>query len=434
MKEISEIIKKISAEALKELAAHLNLKTKSKKELLGTLLTPTGIDSVLRNFDTTSLRVLKAVYDSPDGITFAQIIKELKIEIHTVEKISDTLTRNLLIYVTKNRQMLNTKQDKAYGITEFGELLNLSDVQMLTDRLYKNFLHLEIQKQNQDYNKILKDREIKDFLKFMAESGCIVSLDTAKEKLPSRSIDKILTSLIQQNVLSLHHLYQPEFNSYLLLNEKISPSVAAFHDREDTRKHLNVRNRYFLLNNLLHAYDIISTFGLFLTKQMEFRKIDIRRISDSMLPLKDIRGKDLPPEELAQLSMFFLNRMKCLKLNKVIAGISLADLQKDIEQPLALLKRVLKCVDDPPAYDSFFRPPFEMPQNEFSRKRPPLPFSGTAHSNSGASTTSARPITIVLSANVAWSTTRRSTGWSASFLATACASTRSVTRASDPVS
>jgi hypothetical protein len=100
---------------------------------------------------------------------------------------------------------------------------------------------------------------------------------------------------------------------------------------------------------------------------MEFRKIDIRRMSDSMLPLKDMGGKDLPSEELAQLSMFVLNRLKCLKLNKDIAAISLTDLQNDLDQPLLLLKRALKCVGDPPSYDTFFRPPFEMPAYEFAK-------------------------------------------------------------------
>jgi hypothetical protein len=367
MKEISEAIKKISAENLKELMARLKLKTKSKKNLVGVLLTVTGLDALLKHIDTASLGVLKTVYATPEGITFAQIQKELKIEIQTIEKTADTLSRNLLIYMTKNRQMLNTKQDKAYGISELGKLLNLADPKAIMERLHKNFLYLEMQKQNQELVKTLRDRDTKEFIKFMAESGCIVSLDAAKEKLHSRSIDKILSSLMHQNIINLYHAYQPEFNSFLILNEKISPAIAEIHEHDDARKHTRVRNRYFLLNNLLHGYDVISTFGLFLTKQMEFRKIDIRRISDAMLPLKDMGGNDLPPEELAQLSMFILNRLKCLKLNKDIAGMSLSDLKNDLEQPLLFLKRILKCVDAPPAYDASFRPPFEMPAYEFTK-------------------------------------------------------------------
>ncbi len=367
MKEISDAIKKNSDETLKELMARLQLRTKSKKVLISALTTVTGLDSLLRHLDTSSLSVLKTVYANPEGITFAQIQKELKIEIQAIEKMADTLSRNLLIYITKNRQMLNTKQDKAYGISEIAKLLNIADPNTIMERLHKNFLHLEMQKQNHELIKALRDREIKDFIKFMAESGCIISLDASKEKLPARSIDKILSSLIHQNIISLYHSYKPEFNSFLILNEKISPAVAEIWDQDDARKQINMRNRYFLLNNLLHGYDVISTFGLFLTKQMEFRKIDIRRIADSMLPLKDVKGNELPPEELAQLSMFFLNRLKCLKMNKDIAGISLLDLKNEIEQPLLLLKRVLKSADEPPAYDPSFKPPFDMPSYEFAK-------------------------------------------------------------------
>ena len=61
-----------------------------------------------------------------------------------------------------------------------------------------------------------------------------------------------------------------------------------------------------------------------------------------MLPLKDQGGVEIPLEESAQLSMFLLNRLGCLKLNKDIAGISLFGIRSELEQPLLLMKRVLK--------------------------------------------------------------------------------------------
>ncbi len=52
-----------------------------------------------------------------------------------------------------------------------------------------------------------------------------------------------------------------------------------------------------------------------------------------------------------------------------------------------------------------------MPQNEFSRSRPPVRSSGSAHSSSGApGTVRARSTTMVLSANEAWNASSRSTG------------------------
>ncbi len=367
MKEISESIKKLSPEDFKELAARLQLKNKSKRDVVGALSSITGLHTLLKSLDASCHRVLMAVYGSPDGVTFVEIQKELKLEIPVIEKTADILTRNLLIYTIKNRQMLNTKMDKAYGISEIAGILRMVEPKALTDRLHKNFLHLETLKQNPEFEKNLKDREIQGFLKFMAESGCIVSLDAARDRLPQKSAEKIITGLISQSTIQLYHCYRPEFNSYLILQDKLSSSVALMDEHDDARKKLKVCNRYFQINNLLNAFDVISTFGLFLTKQQEFRKIDIRRISEAMLPLKDMNGADIPPEESAQLSMFILNRLGCLKLNKDIAAISLFELRNELDQPLQLMKRLLKNAGGSGAYETFFKPPFEIPSYDFMK-------------------------------------------------------------------
>jgi hypothetical protein len=367
MKEISESIKKLSQEDLRELASRLQLKKKSKRDLAGALTTVMGLHALLKSLDIDCHRVLKKVYDSPDGVTFVEIQKELKLEISAIEKAAEILSRNLLIYTIKNRQMLNTKMDKAYGISEISRYLHIVEPKALTDRLHKNFLYLEMQKQNLDLEKSVRDREIRLFLKFMAESGCIVSLDAARDRLPHKSAEKILAGLISQNLVYLYHCYRPEFNTYLVLQDKISPSVAVMDEHDDARKKLYISNRYFQILNLLSAFDVISTFGLFLTKQQDFRKIDIRRISEAMLPLKDLNGTELAPEESAQLSMYMLNKLRCLKLNKDIAGISLYEIRNDLEQPLLLAKRVLKCADGTGTCDAYFKPPFEMPSYEFCK-------------------------------------------------------------------
>ncbi|MBN2158096.1 MAG: helicase-associated domain-containing protein [Spirochaetes bacterium] len=366
MKEINEAIKKLSPDDMRELAARLQLRKKTKRDLLGAMTTATGLHGLFKSLDTNCLRVLKVVYAYPDGATFVEIQRELKLDIPVIEKATEILSRNLLVYTIKNRQMLNTKMDKAYGITEIAEHISIVEPKAITDRLHKNFLHLEMQKLNQDLEKTIKDRDVKALLKFMAESGCVVTLDAARDRLPAKSADRVLAGMISQNLVTLYQGYRPDFNSYLIMQDRISPSVAAMDDHDDARKKLQVRNRYYLLQNLLHAFDIISTFGLFLTKQQEFRKIDIRRISEAMLTLKNLNGSDLSPEESAQLSMFILNRIGCLKLNKDIAAISLSEIRNEIEQPLLLAKRVLKCAS-PGSFDEFFKPPFEMPDYEFSK-------------------------------------------------------------------
>ncbi len=363
MKEISETIKKFTPEEIRELAARIGLKKKSKKDLLHSLTTITGLHGLLKTFDAGSLKVLMAVYEAPDGITFVEIQKKLKMEIPVIEKAAEALSRSLLIYTIKNRQMLHSKMDKAYGISEIAEILHIVEPRTVAERLHKNYLHLETAMMNREHLQPMKDREMKEFLTFMAESGCVISLDTARDRLPLKSAEKIINGVISQNLAYVFQCYRPEFNTFLVLNEKACPSVALLDDAGETGSKQTVRNRYFLLNNLLHGFDVISTFGLFLTKQMEFRKIDIRRIADAMLPLSDIGGTELPAEESAQLVMYLLNRLGCLKMNKDIAGISLAEIRNEIAQPLMLLRRILKSLDQGQG-GGYFAPPIEMPRYE----------------------------------------------------------------------
>lgn len=366
MKEISEVIRKLTPEDLKDLAGRLQLKNKSKKDLVGALTSIAGIHTLLKSLDSNCHRVLKVVYGAPEGATFVEIQKELKLEIQAIEKTTETLTRCLLIYITKNRQMLNSKMDKAYGISEIAPFLHIVEPKAIMDRLHKNYLYLETQKQAQPADKALKDRDMHAALKFMAESGCMATLDSVRDRLPQKSAEKILSGMISQNLVSLYQCYRPEFNTYLVLQDKVCPPAATLDEADDPRKKIKVSNRYFLLHNLLNTFDVISTFGLFLTKQQEFRKIDIRRISEVMLPLKDQGGVDIPQEELAQLSMFLLNRLGCLKLNKDIAAISLFGIRSELEQPLLLLKHILKSAAPGPC-DPFFTPPFETPSYELCK-------------------------------------------------------------------
>ena len=366
MKEINEAIKKLTPDDFKELAGRLQLKNKSKKDLVNALTSITGMHALLKSLDTNCHRVLKVVYASPEGASFVEIQKELKLEIQVIEKTAETLSRCLLMYITKNRQMLNSKMDKAYGISEMAPFLHIVEPKTITDRLHKNYLHLEVQKQPQPADKALKDRDVRGMLAFMADSGCLTTLEAARDRLPQKTAEKMLSGMIAQNLVSFYQCYRPEFNTYLVLQDKISPTAAALDEQDDSRKKTSVSNRYFLIHNLLHTFDIISTFGLFLTKQQDFRKIDIRRISEVMLPLRDPGGAEIPLEESAQLAMFLLNRLGCLKLNKDIAGISLHGVRSELEQPLLLVKRILKAAA-PGGVDPFFKPPFETPAYELCK-------------------------------------------------------------------
>lgn len=366
MKEINEVIKKITPEDTKYLASRLPLSKKTKKDIITAVTSIGGLHALLGSLDTDTLRVCKTVYEHREGITFVDIQRELKLDLAVIEKACETLSRCLLIYVTKNRQMLTTKMDKAHGIVEIAGQIHLSEPKAITDRLHKNFLHLEAQKIDAAFEHLGQDKNARDLLKRIASAGCILTLGSALETISARTAEQVISNLIAANMVHLVHGIMPEFNSYLILNERAAPLAAQWASLDDPVRP-RVKNRYFLVHNLLLAFDVISTFGLFLTKQLEFRKIDLKRIADAMIPLRDLNGMELSPEETAQLAMYLLSRMGCLKMNKDIAAVSLAEIRADIERPLAILKRALKAINDEGHIDPNFKPPFDLPSYDYCR-------------------------------------------------------------------
>jgi len=361
MKEISDTIKKLSPEKLKQLSVELKLKKSSTKNIVSTMLTVKGMDTLLSGFDNDDLQLLKVIYTQKEGITFGELEKKLHISIAQIENIAAKLSDRLLIYVIKNRQLLNNKLDKVYGISELQPVLHLSDSSAIREQLKKNSDYMRENISERDTLKSIRDEKTVKLLKYICESGCIIRLEEAYDKLPAQTFNRTINSLVDSNRLYIYHDTTSEFKTYLMLSEKTASSAAHMISRSKTDRNVQVNNGYFFILNLLYTYDVISTYGLFLTKQMEFRKIDRRRISDSMLDIYDISRKKISPDRISDLALFVLHMIGSLKLHKDVANISLAGLHKEIEKPHRLLLRILKSLSDYSMDDSIFTPDFEIP-------------------------------------------------------------------------
>jgi hypothetical protein len=78
---------------------------------------------------------------------------------------------------------------------------------------------------------------------------------------------------------------------------------------------------------MLLVYDAISTWGLFLTQQSKFRKVDWKRISDTTIPPFDLDGRELSQEETAQLALFAHCLLKTVSLRKESVFVSINPLR-----------------------------------------------------------------------------------------------------------
>src|SRR5208337_1721706 len=116
----------------------------------------------------------------------------------------------------------------------------------------------------------------------------------------------------------------------------------------------NFNNKYNMSINLLRAYDVISSSGLFLTKQNKFRKIDIKKISDNLLGITTLKGTSISEEELAILLLQLLNIMGCLKLDRDIGVTTLKPVAEIIDDPVLMIKHFMTRNSDRKKSDDIF--------------------------------------------------------------------------------
>ncbi len=348
MKSISEVIKKMKQEDLDVLAGLLNLKKGKDKDIITSMLSISGLSSLLSRLSSIELELIKIVYNKNESMTFGDIEKNLNIPIPEIERITENLCQKLLITRIKNRQMLTNKLDKIYRLKEISDLLNVSDNEKIANHLKKIINNLEFYHRDKDrYSKNQPDfpefDKLKDLIELIISSGFIIDLDSVKKIITRKSIDEILAAQMKFSIIKVFYSFEGSSSFYLSLNEEMVPNlIHKFASGPDTE--LSVHNRYYAVLNVLNAFDTISTFGLFLTKQNIFRKIDKKRIADSMHSIYAANGDKELPEKCSALSLFFLYELQCLKLNKDIASISLKNLREDLPYPHMIVARMLQAL------------------------------------------------------------------------------------------
>ncbi|MCP4131403.1 MAG: hypothetical protein GY754_10520 [bacterium] len=363
MKTITDAIKRLSKEKIKELASLLMLKKADENAIISRITSYSGLDKILTGLSLNELQMLQLVYSNDAVITLGEIEKKLEINIAEVEKTANGLAGKLMLYIIKNRQLLSNKLDKIYGIEEIASIINITGISTIHEELAKISASLEQTDEDEAASStVLNNAEsnIKQILIHLAESGGIVSLEDFQSYCTKEPFDSVLSTMLEQKLISMCQVITPRYHTVILVDEKIAPAAAHLVAKKETKDN-RVHNRFHFLLNTFNAFDVISTYGMFLTKQGKFRIIDEKRIMESQRRLQWPNGKYPVPEEVLRLTLFFLNRLGCLKLDKDIANITLAPIQNQVEEPENVIITMMKVLDSTEPVDPYFLPPFEMP-------------------------------------------------------------------------
>ncbi|MCL2025342.1 MAG: helicase-associated domain-containing protein [Leptospirales bacterium] len=356
MKPITESIKKLTQAQRDTLANSLGCKQASEKELTRAIMSATGMDSILRSLTQPERELLLAVYTDGDGMNLGHFAKQLNANIAEIEKMTTSLVQNLLVHTVMDRQRLTNRLDKVYAIEELLPYIG-AETENITDKIQKLYACMEEKKSDESLVKKI-DSSSEKIVANLAENGGIIFLDDMASIMEHKELNATIERAVENNLISLHYSLIPDFNSYIVINEKLLPLVC---DRDNYGKDSNVSSGYRFIINMLHAYDSISSYGLFLTKQMVFRKIDYNRIVNSMIPINDRNGEAVDSQKMCAMVLFFLASLKCLNLNKDSVRANISHIKESLETPYMLISGMLSGIDSAKNIDIFAPPDMPPP-------------------------------------------------------------------------
>ncbi|MCL1910757.1 MAG: helicase-associated domain-containing protein [Leptospirales bacterium] len=341
MKPIAESIKKLTQTQRGALARFLNCAHASEKELTKAVLSASGINSILKSLSQPERELLRAVYANGDGQNLGHFAKQLNnIDISEIEKMAASLARNLLVCILMDRQRLTNRLDKIYAIEELAPHIE-TEAENIADKARKLRVCMEEKKSDESLVKKI-DSSSEKIIAALAGNGGIMFLDSITSIMDSNELNLTIERAAENNLISVRYSLVPDFSPYIIINEKLLPLVCG---KKKYGKGRNIGNGYRFIINMLYAYDSISSYGLFLTKQMVFRKVDYNRIVNSMIPINDRNGEIINSEKICAAALFFLASLKCLSLNKDSVGTNISQIKESLETPHTLISRILSEID-----------------------------------------------------------------------------------------
>ncbi len=366
MKEISELIKKLPENRLQELAKNLGIREKKgnlAEHVHNTMMSYTGFGVLLSSLPADQRKLLYSIYLEKDGITYDELGKRNGQDSERIEKNINDLSERLLVYILKNRQKISNKLDKVFLNTEIRDILNPMDKNSISSHFSEIGRMLEKKEYAKPAGIINSIRKHPNYniIEFIFNSGGLVFIDELNDMIPQKSGNKIFLNLANNKYINIYHDLSETGKTVILLDKKVYAALA--HDLAGRHQvNLNVNNRYNLLLNFLKTYDTISTYGLFLTKQYVFRKIDKKHLENSMIKLKELNGTDMNSGAISQLTLYFLYMQDCIHISNDMIVISLKKINGLLSDPFNWLVNIIRLLDGSSKDESLFKPPFRPPE------------------------------------------------------------------------
>ena len=363
MRNIQDIIKKLNRAQIREIQNIFGIKDPARNIsglIYARLISHPGMAEMISHLNQDERKILNLAFDEKDGITYEEIGKRLSLDINQVERYAGKLISMLLVYVLKNRQKLSNKLDKVYLLPEIYNTLNPLTEHFINDN-FSDICESLFRKEARKKDSInIKKQPSAKYLDFIFNSGGIVFLEEFETLVPKNSLQKTLSDLLKSKYVHIFHDLSFSGKTMIVLDKKTFIQMAE-NLKKTNANPVNVRNRYNTLLNILKTYDSVSTFGLFLTKQNQFRKIDRRHLEESMIKIFGISGSEIDPSVISQLSLYFLNIQDCITIENNSAIISLKNISDLIDDPFNWIISIIKTDEEPLKNEKLFNPQLEIP-------------------------------------------------------------------------
>lgn len=343
MEKFKRYLENKNKEKIQEINSILNLKNSASiKVLMQNYLTLPGFNNILSQLNSHELKVLSAIFDTK-GLTYNELHKETSLPVKDIESASAKLEKLNLVYILKDRKHLNNKLDKIILFQPINDML----------RPFKNVSSDKIIQTINETNPVsIKKTSFPEIVDEIYYSGGLSTLNHLNDKFSKEVTAKFIDKYLEKGHIEIYHRLETKFETIIVL--LIQPKSVI----EETNYSIN--NSFYALNNIFFAYDVISTHGLYLTQQNKLRKVDKRRITEHLLPVKDIDGKDLEERDNLKLTLHLLDKINAIFLHKDYYYIDQKVLNEFNFKPYNMLKALLKKSTEEDS-DIFFEYPFYSP-------------------------------------------------------------------------
>ena len=355
MKQLTDAISRLKETGKTSLAGIVRSPNESINTLTGKVNTMFGLHRLLSRCSPGELSIIEEIYNASTPLTIGDLEKKLSLPPDRIEEMAHSCSELVLVYIIKNRQLLTNKMDKVYPIQEIGRIIKPAGPAELKNHALS--VAEALMKGTRNDQKVKSPAPGKQALiSKLMEYGGFALLDELLPD-PSPAEEENLETLVRLEYVSIYHVLSPSLSTIICIRPEHVPALS----REIPGSEGNIHNGYIMAHNLLRTYDTVSTNGLFYTKQERFRRIDLKRISDALVPLKTSKGETLDNETAADLYLHMLFRLGCISLKRDIAEISMKSIRREIRNPAVFTNRIISALESAKPGGEAFPSPVDLP-------------------------------------------------------------------------